>query len=221
MTSLSRPISYIQAPTDLLSRLHNGNTDIPTAYFHPSKIVRWLFSHRLKHSIQYTRFLKRRDICLDVGCGGGALLPTLSHGFNEVIGLDKDIGPAAQIKAMLSLRNVEVVEGDLYETSIPHGSLDCIFAISVIEHLEDTDSAIRRFSHWLAPDGLLVISVPSENCLYQAGRWMFNFTRPHTHHDLKPLIPLLRQYFTKTFHKSWPLPIPAFAYFHIYVGQNG
>lgn len=215
------PIRFVPVAPELLSRLHNGSRDIPTAYFHRSPIIRRLFSKRLEQSLRWAGDGTGRSACLDLGCGGGALLPSLSKSFAKVIGLDKDIGPAAKLKEALSLDNVELVEHNLYTLSLPAESLDCIFAVSIMEHLDDPAKAIRLLSGWLAPGGVLVVSVPSENLIYRMGRQLFGFTRPEDHHEVQEWTPLLKESFGQVTRYSWPLPLPALTYYRIYVGVKG
>lgn len=213
-------LHFIPVPSELLQSTHNDNRDIPSAYFHSSWIVRWLFTRRLRQAAKKMRHLKNRKTCVDVGCGGGAFLPTLAKAFENVIGIDKDIEPATIVKNKLLLSNVELMQGDLYEIKIPTQSIDCIVAISVIEHLKDQHTAIGLFSEWMAPKALLVISVPSETYLYQIGRWMFNFIRPHDHHEPQCLLPLLKQHFNEVTRESWPSSNPMFAYFYLYTARK-
>lgn len=214
------PVQFIPVPSELLQSAHNDDSDIPNAYFHSSWIIRWLFTHRLRHAARKMRHLKNRSNCVDVGCGGGAFLPTLAGAFDNVIGIDKDIEPAEIVKRELCLLNVELIRGDLYEIKIPIQSVDCVVAISVVEHLNDQHAAISLFSEWMAPGALLVISVPSETYLYQIGRWMFNFIRPHDHREPHCLLPLLKQHFTEVARESWPSSNPMFAYFYLYTARK-
>lgn len=214
------PVSFRPCSPDLMKELHNHNVDIPTAYFHSSRIVQWLFYQRLRQALVFTKYAKKKTRCLDVGCGAGPLFPSLSEGFKETIGLDRDVETAKRVCDQLRIRNIELVRGDLFTTSFPEERFDCIFALDVIEHLENVEEALQRFSRWLALDGILIVCVPTENFLYRMGRRLFGFRRPHDHHDLPDMFRLLRRHFQTVRHKAWPLPVSSFAQFHVYAASR-
>jgi 2-polyprenyl-3-methyl-5-hydroxy-6-metoxy-1,4-benzoquinol methylase len=95
---------------------------------------------------------------LDVGCATGDFLGHMaSHGW-EVQGIE--ISPrAAQIAR--ERYGIRVHAGRLAEADLPAGSLDVVTLWDVIEHLHDPPAELRRIHSLLAPDGLLVLTIPN------------------------------------------------------------
>jgi len=217
---LRKPVPFKLCQPDLMKRHHSHNKDTPTAYFHPSRIIRWLFHERLRQALLLTRYLEKRESCLDVGCGGGALFPSLSSGFRKVIALDRDIETAVRIRDELKLTNIRLVKGDLFTVDMHREFFDAIFALDVVEHLDNVGEAIYRFAQWLNHGGLLIICIPTENYIYRIGRKVFGFIRPSDHHFVQPMRPLLERYFRWTLCRYWPLPFSALAQFHLICGRK-
>ena len=210
-----QPIPFKYCPPDLMKKCHNGNSNIPTAYFHSSGIIRWLFYARLRQAMLLTRHLETRDSCLDVGCGGGALFPSISSGFRRVVGLDCDIETAQRVRDEMRLTNIQLTQEDLFNVNIQDESFDAIFALDIIEHLDNVSEAIDRLFKWINPGGLLIICIPTENRVYNLGRKLFGFTRPSDHHYVQPLQPLLETYFSSVRLHYWPLPVCPLAQFYL------
>ena len=99
---------------------------------------------------------------LDFGTGMGMFLPLLGHWF-----------PSAELQAIDIMERPEGLaegvrwhRGDLnLETPIPAASLDLIFAVEVIEHLENPRHLMREFARILAPHGVAVLSTPNTGSL--------------------------------------------------------
>ena len=210
-----QPVPFRDCPSDLLKKCHNGNRNIPTAYFHSSGLIRWLFYARLRQAMLLTRHLETRDSCLDVGCGGGALFPSLSSGFRSVVGLDCDIETAQRVRDEMHLTNIQLRQEDLFEVDMQDESFDAIFALDIIEHLDNVSEAINRLSRWVKPGGLFIICIPTENFLYNVGRKLFGFTRPSDHRYVSPLGPLLETKFSSVRLHYWPLPVGFLAQFYL------
>jgi len=100
-------------------------------------------------------FVGRR--VLDAGCGKGRHLRLASRfGAQEVIGID--LGPAVEMAAQntADLANVHVVQADLTRPPIRPGSMELIYSIGVLHHLQEPVSGFRALAPLLSPEGLLV-----------------------------------------------------------------
>ena len=58
----------------------------------------------------------------------------------------------------------------------PDGEYDWVFAIDSLEHNENYPELLEHISQKLAPEGILVLSGPTENGLYRLGRRVAGFT---------------------------------------------
>lgn len=114
----------------------------------------------------------KKGTCLDFGPGFGMSLPALSKIFDRTVGLDIDenqLIPAAKIIKDHSISNVDLVcrspdkEFDDFITE----SFDCIIADNVLEHISDNYQILQNFYRILKVDGILIISLPTENIIYR------------------------------------------------------
>jgi len=108
---------------------------------------------------------------LDVGCGMGLMLERLSH-FGSVFGMDTEesaveycTGMCAEQGFDFSIRKGSLPDDIPFE---PH-FFDYIFALDVLEHVEDDKSALSILYSLLKPDGKLILTVPAHMSL-----WSYN-----------------------------------------------
>jgi len=88
---------------------------------------------------------------LVIGCGdGGEGLSGFSEEFleNSVIGID------------IRETNFTELLGDIHRLPVCDGSIDAVVCQAVLEHIEDTNTAIDELTRILKPSGLLYIDVP-------------------------------------------------------------
>jgi len=98
---------------------------------------------------------------LDVGCGAGALGKLLKEerGVEEVCGvefIEEAYERAGKVLDRVLLGNIE-------EMALPwdDGHFDCIICADVLEHLTDPSAVLAKLSRVLAPQGIIVISIPN------------------------------------------------------------
>ena len=98
---------------------------------------------------------------LEVGCARGRLGHELKRQDpgRYVAGVELD--PDAARAARQRLDEVFVLDVQAGTPPIEPGSLDCILFGDVLEHLVDPEDALRRYRELLAPDGLVLASVPN------------------------------------------------------------
>lgn len=115
---------------------------------------------------------------LDVGCGAGAFGWSLKRyrGVKEVVGIE--VVPSVAERARRTLDDVLAGSIEAMELPFPDGHFDCITCADVLEHLVDPAAVLRKLERVLAPDGVILISIP--NAQYYAvleclsmGRWQY------------------------------------------------
>lgn len=82
-------------------------------------------------------------------------------------------------KSVLGIEQIDLVDIDFDKKHAKHfGSFDTVFALNVIEHIEDDKMAIANCKKLLAKDGSLIILVPAYEWLYSSlDKELYHFRR--------------------------------------------
>lgn len=106
------------------------------------------------------RQLSAQTRILDVGTSTGYLGNAIAHmGFQNVFGIEKDAAAANEAKPYYRELKILDVENDAMPWT--ESSFDVILCADVLEHLAQPHYALRRLVPLLAPDGLMVVSLPN------------------------------------------------------------
>jgi ubiquinone/menaquinone biosynthesis C-methylase UbiE len=90
---------------------------------------------------------------LDVGCHDGLFLSDLNAALK--IGLDPD--------PVRGIPNISLIQGDGCQLPFSNGKFDHVYALDVIEHVEDDSNFARSLMRVLSPEGRLLITTPSQD----------------------------------------------------------
>ena len=121
----------------------------------------------MQEAVNYNRFLLdtvRRHApasgkVLDFGAGSGQFAAPLKQ-----LGMDLTaLEPDQLLQQRLRAQGLHAV-GSIEE--VPDGSLDFIYTLNVLEHIEDDAQALRQLYAKLAPGGRLLVYVPAFPLLY-------------------------------------------------------
>ena len=140
------------------------------AYAHCNPLIDRLFWGRLA---QAERYLSRQSCgaVLDFGCGSG-VMSYIVAGFSERV-IATDIEPSTFGYMQSAVRFPENIAfasaSELTAERYTH-YFDVIVALDVLEHVDDLSGTLRGFATLIKPGGVVVISGPTENKLYQLGR---------------------------------------------------
>lgn len=97
---------------------------------------------------------------LDVGCGSAWIAKAYQRSAVAVCSMDVTaVNPRKALELYPSDNHIGVA-GDAFHLPFADGSLECIVAAEVIEHLPDTDRLLSEMLRVLAPRGTLVVSTP-------------------------------------------------------------
>lgn len=105
---------------------------------------------------------------LDYGCGAGEnLIPIAKKGV-DVIGLDisPELIELARKRAEAYDVRARFVIGSAYDTGLPSKSIDIVFAIAILHHL-DLEAARTELCRILKPNGVVIIQEPVRD-----SKWM-------------------------------------------------
>jgi len=104
---------------------------------------------------------------LDVGCDVGfAARDLVSHGF-QVCGIDRNAATLAQAARYYQQTILADVEDEIPGLD---GPFDVIIFADILEHLTDPRPVFDRFTRFLTPGGVVVVSVPN------VAHWYMRFT---------------------------------------------
>lgn len=99
---------------------------------------------------------------LDVGCGGGDYLARQRELGWRVAGVEADPQTAKEVAARLS---APVTPGLMPDVELHDAAFDLVTAWEALEHFDRPIAALKRMRTWLAPDGVLALSVPNIDAL--------------------------------------------------------
>jgi len=88
---------------------------------------------------------------LDVGCGDGTFLSTLSYEWSK-----RGVEPSASGARLARQRNLDVACATLDSTTEPYG-VDLISALDVIEHVVDPHSFVKSLKRHIRKDGVVLL----------------------------------------------------------------
>jgi ubiquinone/menaquinone biosynthesis C-methylase UbiE len=143
----------------------------------------------------------KKSVILDVGCGFGETLVSLSeHGFTNLTGIDGDPKAVAHTQQILQKTEIHVVSGNVEHMPFSNASFDAALNLDVLEHVDDDQKTVKEIARILVDGGLFIGSTPyaglsrivdPENIL-ACLRWK----KPtHHHYTLRELHALLKQDF--------------------------
>ena len=178
-----------------------------------------LLSKGLIRMVQGTSF----SVVLDYACGNGILLPTLANIGKTVIGFDLYPGPAKKIVTLYDFRSVFVMKADAMQIPLESASVDLVIAANVLEHFKELTIPLNEILRILRPQGILLVSVPSENRLYEIGRSILGYKKPIDHYQTgdQVLRALDSQMTVEKVRYFPPLMIKDLAVYHLIKARKG
>ena len=149
---------------------------------------------------------------LDIGCGTGSLMAKLAlQGYNAY-GIDMSdecLNVTAERLSCLSLSNLaEVKRGSALEVDYPDRFFDAIIAAEVLEHMEEDHKAVQEFYRLLRPGGFCLITVPSNQRLWDRWDEMAGHKRRYSKNDIMTLF--TNQSFSVEKIFTWGFPLMRF-----------
>jgi 2-polyprenyl-3-methyl-5-hydroxy-6-metoxy-1,4-benzoquinol methylase len=178
-------------PDALLARMAQRLSDedrdemaIPS-YLHPNPLMRWMAWRRVEVVAKRLEALcasrRGQATIVDFGCGTGVLFDQALRCGRRVVGIDVVLDSARLLAAEWKL-DVELKTPAQAREEIEPGTVDVIVAAEVLEHVDPLGESLALFQTWLKSDGILLVSLPTENRLYRLGRRLAGF-QGHYHHD--------------------------------------
>ena len=129
--------------------------------------IHWWFLGKKEIVIDYAKHhagftANENNKIIDVGCGMGLMLEELSH-YGKIFGMDFEPEAVEFCKNSLGGGNVfDVRVGSIpYDVPFQENFFDYVFALDVIEHVENDIEALIVLKKLLRPNGKLILTVPA------------------------------------------------------------
>lgn len=161
-------------------------------YIHPNPLAREIFWQRIDRLSQHIdELVPPVAKGLDFGGGSGSLVCYWQKRGGPVDLVDLDTGDARRLQTHFHADNLRIIETDIAQHIVDE-PYDFIVAADVLEHFPALDFPVQQILRLLKPGGLLFISVPSENFIYELGRKIIRKSKPADHyHDAKTIFSYL------------------------------
>jgi len=101
---------------------------------------------------------------LDAGCGSGGFLEVVSNSGAEVIGVDLSYAVEAAQENLGSLKNVHIVQADIFNLPLKKGLYDYVYSIGVLMATPNTKKAFMKLLPLLKNQGQIAIWFYSKCC---------------------------------------------------------
>lgn len=163
-------------------RVYQGHPLIDP-YFESNSLIKYFYWKKVKIVLGLDDFDPGASV-IDVGCGPGIFVPTLSRNFRQVYALDinpDDLRIATAIKGTLDLKNVEIIQSDIAHLALGDDAVDIIFSMDALEHIVELGGALDKIHATLRDGGRLVICAPTENWINDCSRRIMGYDKPKTH----------------------------------------
>ena len=152
------PITLKENPDEIHSYLKQ-----PKSWLSKTRIVNRFHWAALKHAAALVQ--DNAGTVVEIGCGEGYLIPTLSKYSDRVVAVDVSEKMLNTAKSYFPLPNTVFMLDDI--TSPKHPELttsqyDWVICLEVLEHLPKWDVGMRNLIRLLRPGGTLLVSMPVE-----------------------------------------------------------
>ncbi len=165
-------------------------------YYSKNLFARLIFRSRIKNALSLISPLNK--VVLDVGCGTGFMAYNLSKNGARTIACDLKIKlnkSNAVFNELLSGPKIDFSTADIFHLPFKPNSFDIIYALDMLEHLENVEIALIEIKRVLKKEGFLIVSIPNENIIYRIGRKITGIKKANHAHDSTELMKLLNNLF--------------------------
>jgi 2-polyprenyl-3-methyl-5-hydroxy-6-metoxy-1,4-benzoquinol methylase len=149
------------------------------SYAHRNRLISWLFWKRIEAALSLAGDLKGKTV-LDFGCGGGVTFRYLHEQGCSITGCEDQFPDLAREMSRHLGIDAEIA-GDLFE--LKERRFDVIFALDVLEHIDDLGAVLDKFRELAHQHTKIVISGPTENFLYRMGRRIIGYQEQARFHE--------------------------------------
>ena len=158
-------MDFIRCPTCGVLHIAPENlihaTVLPDPVGELSAVMKILMSMRMRWlTKEFPQLADKHVRIADIGCGDGQFLEFLTAGgYDRIVGIEPDAARARNARA----RGVPVFASadEAAAAGWLKGEVDVLFLWHVLEHIDRPADFLSAYASWLAPSGVMVISVPN------------------------------------------------------------
>ncbi len=155
---------------DVRNAFHDWEETCVPSYCHGNPLAAYVSWLRLFRCLDLARrHLPNARRALDFGSSVGELGQLLADSSVDYHFVEQEENAARYLRSRLPQAERMTLE------TAPEGGYDWVFAIDSLEHNDDFASLLDRLCQKLSPQGLLILSGPTENRLYRLGRAIAGF----------------------------------------------
>jgi SAM-dependent methyltransferase len=138
-----------------------GQSDYQARLYNPRD---WVHLRLKSVVLDQVKTLCRTDtVLLDTGCAEGLYMREVQSLVRQAVGLDLSYAKLVRGAALAHpYAHLHFSVADLEQIPFASGSFDLVLSVEAIEHVPDHRAAIAELHRVLKPDGVLVVSVPTE-----------------------------------------------------------
>lgn len=142
--------------------------------------------------------------CLDVGCGGGALVAQLSSD-RPAVGVDVS---RLALEAAAARGEGIFLQAEAGALPFSDGSFSAVLSLDALEHHPDPRSMLQEMYRVLDPGGMILVTVPAFSWMWSYSDHLLGHYRRYTRRQLLEDLRSSRlEVVTATYFHSWLLPI--------------
>jgi 2-polyprenyl-3-methyl-5-hydroxy-6-metoxy-1,4-benzoquinol methylase len=199
-----------------ISNRQKDTMAIPS-FLHWNPVIRRIVWQRYEVIAEYAEFSKS-DTVLEFGCGPGFFLPELNRHGCKIIAVDLFPQYAEQLCKELGIKAIFSKSLD----TILDNSVSILIASEVFEHLESLYYYVCEVKRIIKPNGKLLLSLPTENILYKAGRFFAGFHGKADYHvsDMNYILKVFTDAGFRTIHKT-AIPLRLLSLYQVHKLEAG
>ncbi|MFH0713767.1 MAG: class I SAM-dependent methyltransferase [Candidatus Micrarchaeota archaeon] len=130
-----------------------------------------LYPDLMRYGSQAIIELSKGPKILEVGCGDGLMTKELAKHFNEIVAIDGSETRLERTKKIVDAEHIKNLtikfHCTLFEDFTINDKFDTVIATHVLEHVDDPARILEKIKEWLAPKGIVIISVPNATSIHR------------------------------------------------------
>lgn len=151
-----------------------GNIDGTPLYANPIRIIRRFF---LKRNELCLRFLTVTEgNTLDVGCGNGILLPTLSQNNGMIVGVDihESLPQVNKYLKNNNFQTIHLIQSDCHFLPFKKSVFNSILVVSTFDHFLKPFLVVKQLHRAIVSKGSIIFGFHVTNLAYYLTKIIFN-----------------------------------------------